>query len=94
MECCPDARAARVKRMIYARNYLRSELYMADEEVKRGFDKEYINILDQISAFIKKYCDHKYVDDYVDLDCDGGGMYIKYCEICEEPAGGGGPGPA
>jgi len=32
---------------------------------------------------LKELCPHEcVVDDYIDLDCDRGGIYIKYCKTC------------
>ena len=36
-----------------------------------------------VCDILKELCPHEcVVDDYIDLDCDRGGIYIKYCTMC------------
>ena len=38
--------------------------------------------LEIIDTFIKEYCQHEWVDDYIDIDVEKG-MNITYCKHCE-----------
>lgn len=76
-----DKSTAQLNKMILARNYLKQE---CPTVLNDKFDEEYMNILDQICSFVKKHCQHEYIDDYIDLDCERGGMYISYCRFCED----------
>ena len=39
--------------------------------------------LHEVCDRLKTVCPHeRIVDDYIDLDCERGGVYIKYCESC------------
>lgn len=64
----------RVKKMIMARNHL---LQCFEED-----DAHYGDILKQVYKYIEEKCVHEFVLDYVDVDCDRGGKYITYCEVC------------
>lgn len=39
--------------------------------------------LNRVCERLKTLCPHEcVVDDYIDLDCERGGIYIKYCKTC------------
>lgn len=66
----------KVNKMILARNMLQHNL-PCDDTV-------YCSIYDSILDYINKNCPHEFITDYIDVDCDRGGIYIKYCSICHE----------
>jgi hypothetical protein len=41
-----------------------------------------IYILKKMEEFIEKYCSHKYITDWIDINPEKG-MTIEYCEVCE-----------
>lgn len=38
--------------------------------------------LKTINAFVRKYCEHEWIDDYIDIDVERG-MNVTYCKHCE-----------
>jgi len=44
--------------------------------------KDYCRIIQEMNNYLKKYCNHKIVDDWIDTDPDNGGQNIKYCMKC------------
>jgi hypothetical protein len=40
------------------------------------------SIFSDLNDAIYKLCNHKWIEDYIDLDCESS-MKIKYCEKCE-----------
>lgn len=48
--------------------------------------REYAEILEKCKLFLLKYCNHKYVYDYIELGLENG-CNICYCENCETTFG-------
>lgn len=46
-------------------------------------DRELEKIYNSILSYIKTNCNHKIVDDYIDIECDRS-LKIIYCEKCFE----------
>jgi len=45
-----------------------------------NMDAEVLNIYDLLNRYIKSYCPHKIIEDYIDIGETS--VKIKYCEIC------------
>lgn len=61
-----------------------SFFYLDNNSIKDSTEKfkDYCNIIQEMNNYLKKYCQHKIVDDWIDIDPEHGGQNIKYCMKC------------
>ena len=61
-----------------------SSFYLDTNSIRDSTEKfkDYCRIIQEMNNYLKKYCDHKIVDDWIDTHPDNGGQNIKYCTIC------------
>lgn len=68
---------AKLNMMITVEKQLLTEYTEKDEQ-----DKEYTEILHLIQKYIDTHCNHKYVNDSIDIDYGEKSKLISYCEYC------------
>jgi hypothetical protein len=61
-----------------------SFFYLDNDSIKFSNEKfkDYCRIIQEMNNYLKKYCNHKIIDDWIDTDPDNGGQNIKYCTKC------------
>ena len=66
-----------VEDMITIKQSLEREI----QSLKNSLEQQEENLI-IIKQFLKKYCDHEWITDSIDIDPDRS-QYIKYCRNCE-----------
>jgi len=61
-----------------------SSFYLDNNSIKNYTEKfkDYCYIIQEMNNYLKKYCKHEIVEDWIDIDPDRGGQNIKYCIKC------------
>lgn len=72
----------RIETMIQVKSMLESSIAYLETRNNNNNLNDYCYVLEEVNKFLKKYCNHKIVEDWIDTDPDRGGLNIKYCEKC------------
>jgi hypothetical protein len=56
------------------------QLLETNQPINCNDDYNQIRLLAKL--YLKNYCNHSIITDYIDTDVDNGGETIKYCEKC------------
>ena len=72
----------RTQTMIQVKTILESSIHYLEVRKNNNILNDYCMVLEEVNKYLKKYCNHKIIEDWIDIDPERGGLNIKYCEKC------------